>query len=197
MMRFFLVLFSCAALLPSARAGQSIDFFRVTCLPESGYFSVEHKPIDNANVFWGPYSKLEGQEKVLGDWRKNGFYEGSFTYTCRMTQGVYVATVSRAEFSERRCGAAPQVRLTLSSNNTPVISDAVFGADCWGNNSISSIEIVEGHEGWASTDMNLCFYKDGFLPFACSLSAQAYWKLDASHNVDQSKVDDYVKSLGR
>jgi len=140
-------------LLSQARADQPIDFFRVTCLPENGYFAIEHKPIDHANVFWGESATPDGQLKALDAWRKNGFYEGSFTNSCRMDQGIYMAKVSRAEFSERRCGAAPQIRITITLNNTPVVSDVVFGTDCWGNNSVSSIEIVEGHAGWASTKM--------------------------------------------
>jgi len=197
MTRVSLALLSCLAFLSSARAGQPVDFFRATCLPEGGYFSIEHKPVDNANVFWGKHSSAEGHLKALAVWKKNGFYEGSFVYSCHMAHGVYTARVSRAEFSEGQCGASPQSRLTVSLDNTTVISDVVFGTDCWGNHSISSVEIVEGHAGWASTDMTLCFYKEGISPQGCGLVSQAYWKLNETHKVDQSKVDNLVKDLGR
>lgn len=197
MARSLLLLLSCLALASSASAGQGIDFFRTTCLPQAGYFSIEHKPIDGANVFWGKYATPEGQSEALAAWKENGFHEGSFEFSCEMTQGVYTAKVSRSEFSERRCGAAPQIRLTLTLDDAPVLSDVVFGTDCWGNHSVSSVEIVEGHAGWASTDMTLCFYKKGFFPRGCDLVSQAYWSLGSTGSVDQRKVDAIVEALDR
>lgn len=63
--------------------------------------------------------------------------------SCKLNNLLYKVTGKRAPYSESRCGAEPPVSIYLSRNGVPIISDAVFGGNCFGGPSIAEIEITE------------------------------------------------------
>jgi hypothetical protein len=191
------VLFFQLFLWASAASAQPVEFFRVTCLPDRGYFSIDHKPVSNGQVFWGDYTDPEGQGKALSEWRKHGFYKGAFEYSCRMADGLYTAKVTRDAFSDGRCGAAPQIRLTLTLGEKTVISDVIIGHDCWGNISVSNLEIVEGHVGWGLSELNLCFYRYGDTPAGYRFLSEAYLNPDLSERLDQKVLEALLAEFDR
>lgn len=189
---FSAALFSCSG---SAIADWSMDFVRITCIPEARYFRFDYTPIS------GPAVLLEAQfddkkrsQRMLA-WMKQGYYEATnLQYECRLPESTYkISAVQPPQRDRGMCGAAPQITLSLLRDGTPVLDKIIFGNDCFGGPTVVSAEITDGLQGWNTRQMNLCLSPKSDMPRLCKFLSETYGAISKVIPITQEKVGEYVK----
>jgi len=142
------------------------DFLQITCIPESTYFEVQFKSIDEHDVYFGTFDP-KAQVKRLGIWKKQGLFEASnLRQECQLPESIYVVKSSEPQGSNSQCGAVTRVTLTLTRNGETWLDAVLFGAssepNCYNNPGVTSISIRDGKQGWGAPNVRICMSKKGW-----------------------------------
>lgn len=130
-------------------ADTSVEFLRITCIPEVNYFAVEYKVVAGD---WLSFVDKENRKRY-SLWRKHGYYDPrNLRYECKLPESTYLITSAQTPPSAGMCGASPNIILSLLRNDKIWLDNVIFGTDCFGRPSITQVEIQE--HGYRS--INLC-----------------------------------------
>ena len=179
----------------SAIAGWSIDFVRITCIPEARYFRFDYTPVSGSAALLE--TALDGKKRSqrMLAWKKHGYYEATnLQYECRWPESTYKISAVQAPARERgMCMAAPQIKLSLFRNGIPILDKVIFGNDCFGGPTVVSAEITDGLQGWDTRQMTICFSPKEDAPRICEFLSETYDAISKAVPINQIKVDEYVK----
>jgi hypothetical protein len=152
MKTLILIAFSTGLLIcsGSAIADWSMDFVRITCIPEARYFRIEYAPISGSAALLETQSDDKQRSQRMLAWKKHGYYEATnLQYECRLPESTYnISAVQTPESEHGMCMAAPQITLSLFRNGIPILDKVIFGNDCFGGPTVVSTEVTDGLEGW-------------------------------------------------
>jgi hypothetical protein len=157
-------------------ADYSVNFLRITCIPETRFFEVEYKAVPGDAVFIGAGFDEKETKKRLDAWEKRGYFDPrDFRCECKLPDSTYVVTSTQPPASERgTCSGAPNITLSLSRNGEKWLDNIIFGSNCPGGPSVTSISIRDGQQGWDARNVELCIASsDDSLGFCDFLSEGA------------------------
>ena len=148
LLSFLLILFAFAM----ACADTSVDFLRITCIPEVNYFEVEYKSVGGD---WLSFVDKENRKRY-SIWRKHGYYDPrNLRYECKLPESTYLITSAQPPPSARgMCGAAPSITLSLLCNDKIWLDNVIFGENCFHRPSVTKVEIQDQGNGYRN--INLC-----------------------------------------
>jgi hypothetical protein len=158
---------------------KSLDIALVTCDQSTGVFTLKYD-VDNDDLFSQPI----------------------FPKNCKLNNSKYKVTGERGPFSQSRCGAQPPIFIELSRNGTPIVTDAVFGDNCFLGPAISEVEITE-RKGKIHS-IKLCIFRElespmignpEFKPVCKYFSGSA--EIKKALPITQSKVNDFLHERKR
>ncbi|MGN7105077.1 hypothetical protein ACTHR6_25920 [Ralstonia holmesii] len=135
-------------------ADYTVDFVRISCIPDAQFLDVEYRGIHNPAI-----SALTEHGTVRPDvLARHGFFSPSkLSYECSLPDSKYTIIATQTGWSERgMCGAAPEIFLSLQRNGEPLLERVVFGSSCFGNPSVTRITIEDGKQGWYSREAEVC-----------------------------------------
>jgi hypothetical protein len=175
-----------------AWADYSVDFIRITCIPETRYFEVEYKSVPGDAVFIGAGFEKKAIQQRLKIWRKHGYYDPSaLLYECKLPDSTYLVTSIQPPGSERgMCGAEPRITLNFSRNGDTWLNNVTFGSDCFGGPTVTQIAIRDGQEGWDSRTADLCIASPN-VPEFCEFLMGIYDVFPLS----QDDIDRYIAAI--
>ncbi len=136
-----------------ASADQAMQMLRVSCIPEANYFDIDVKyyhelvDFDDTIVVDGNKvkpSKRKGHEsKMLA---KYGIYfPRNFSYECKLSTGtIKIIGKQPMPSPSGQCGASPTPNISIWQDNVPWIENVLLGENCFGNPTITRIEIANG-----------------------------------------------------
>ena len=107
--------------LALSHASNAQSIASVRCSAQDGIFAVKYLP-----------DSYQGQEHIP-----------NFPVTCVLPSGTYRVKVRRPPSSTHACGAQPPVSVWITRNNTRLVSDAVFGDNCFGGPSLLEFQTTE------------------------------------------------------
>jgi hypothetical protein len=181
----------CAFLLTSpAWADYSVDFLRITCVPEVRYFEVEYRALPDDAVFGGGGTSPD----PLRTWREHGYFDPRDLHSeCRLPESTYVVTATQSPASDRgQCGGAPSIRLSLQRNGQPWLDDVTFGADCFGGPSITGIAVRDVAAGYGNLNLHLCIAPTGGEADGCEFLSETYAHVRKVMPITQQDLADYA-----
>jgi hypothetical protein len=116
------------------------DFLRITCIPETRYFSVEYKQGDVDEDRDGlSRAEVTAQERA---WKRQGYHDpGALSYDCRLPESTYRLTSTH---SRSRSGELCDIALTLNWNDEVWLDGVHIGPTCGNDVSLDSFEIWDG-----------------------------------------------------
>jgi hypothetical protein len=131
------------------RADYMVDFIRIACVQEAGFFELEHRQIHN-NPAEAASTKA---------WARQGFYSPSgLTYECSLGEVKYKVFAKQDSWRERgMCAAAPEVILTVRRNDEVIADKVVLGRSCYGSPTITRISMSEEKRGYFGKEAEICF----------------------------------------
>lgn len=173
-----------------AIADWTMDFVRITCIPEARYFRLDYAPVYGPSVFRESESNDEERAKRLLPWKKAGYYEvANLNYECTMPEATYKLTVRQPPaHAEGTCGLEPVITLNLFRDDRPVLYNVTFGNDCFGGPSVVGAEIFDGYQGSRPSDMTLCVTPKYDAPQKCKSFSNTFGRIPI---VTEQKVDEY------
>lgn len=176
-----------------ALADWSMDFARITCIPEARYFRVDYIAISGPAVFLESQFNDEKQAKRLLAWKNAGYHEvRDFNYECSLPESVYKLTTHQPSASERgMCGGAPRITLNLLRNDRPILDKVTFGYDCFGGPTVTSAEITDGLQGWDTRQMTLCLLPKDSETQKCEFLSETYGAISEATPITQEKIEEY------
>jgi hypothetical protein len=128
-------------------------------------------------------------------WNKQGYYEATkLQYECKLPESTYNISAVQQPRESGRCGAAPQITLSLLRNGTPLLNKVIFGYDCFGGPTVQNVELSDGLHGWFTQQMTLCFAPNSDSPGFCELLSETYDPLSTAIPINQEWVSEYVKN---
>ena len=81
------------------KADYSVDFVRVSCIPETRFFDIEYRAIHNNAVDAPLDSKTVDKNTV---WAKHGFHNPSkLEYVCKVPTSIYTLTTTQGRCFSR------------------------------------------------------------------------------------------------
>lgn len=189
---WLLLAFGCTA----AWADYSVDFLRITCIPETRYFEIEYRAVPGDAVFIGAGFEEQDIRQRLDIWKKRGYYDPSkLRYECKLPDSTYLLTSTRPPASERgMCGGAPRITLNLSRNGEPWLDNVVFGADCFGGPTITRIAIRDGQDGWDTRNADVCISPSGDSDGHCEYLSETGAGITGVMPLTQKDVEQYVEA---
>jgi hypothetical protein len=135
-----------------ARADYMVDFIRIACVPEAGFFDIDHRLIHN-NAAESASSRV---------WARQGFYTPSdLTYECDLGPVKYKLSAHQNNWTGGMCGAAPEIFLTLFRDDRVIANKVVFGLSCLGHPTITRISMTEAKSGYHGRESQICYLKRG------------------------------------
>lgn len=135
-------------------ADYTVDFVRISCVPDAQFLDVEYRGIHNPAI-----AALTEHGTVRPDvLARHGFFSPSkLSYECSLPDSKYTIIATQTGWSERgMCGAAPEIFLSLQRNGEPLLERVVFGSSCFGNPLVTRITIEDGKQGWYSREAEVC-----------------------------------------
>lgn len=178
------LLFLCAG---AAHADWTMDFIRISCIPEARYIRFDYTPISGHDVeLETAHNDKKRRERMLV-WKKHGYHEPTrLQHECRLPGSTYTISASHPPARDTgNCGAAPRVTLSLLRNGRPVLNKVVFGADCHDGPTVVSAEISDGYQGSGERSMTLCLSPEYGAPQVCEFFINNF---PDDIPVDQKKV---------
>ncbi len=135
------------------RADYMVDFIRISCVQEAGFFEIEHRQIHNNPAEAAPTKA----------WSRQSFYSPSdLTYECNLGKVRYRVLAQQDSWRERgMCAAAPEVILTVLRNEEVIVDKVVLGRSCYGNPTITRISLTEEKRGYFDREGEICFRAKG------------------------------------
>lgn len=146
-MQLLIVLCITLLIIPISASAQDtendlVDIAKVFCNQEIGLFTLKY--IQNNDDF-------TSQPKL--------------PKACQLDNTKYKISGHRGSFSETgACGSEPPVSITLTRNGKKIVSDTVFGGNCFGGPSVAGIEIKEKKGKIIS--IKLCIFKEHESPIS-------------------------------
>lgn len=136
-----------------ARADYMVDFIRIGCVQEAGFFEIEHRQIHN----------YPAEAASTKSWSRQGFYSPSdLKYKCNLGKVKYRVLAKQGSWRERgKCAAAPEVFLTVWRNDEVIADQVVLGRSCYGNPTITRISLTEDKPGYFDREAEICFLMNG------------------------------------
>lgn len=183
----FAVLSLCSSL---AHADTMYQFVRVACVPEAGLLDVESRPLHDS------VAGQTGDQARFDALRKLGYYRARGLETsCTLGNVTYLIKASQDDFSERHCGASPDVYLTVTRDGTPFLTGVLFGETCEGEASVQSFTVNEGPNAWRPPQAQVCY-----LPGKYSQELSCQWLFGLGDfrkrlPIDQSAVARFGEKL--
>jgi hypothetical protein len=183
----------------TCRADWTMDFIRITCIPEARYLHVEYKPVNGPAVLMETQFDKDKKKQRLSAWRKHGYYDPSkVEYECRMTNSTYRITSVQPPGRDRgECGVSQSITLSLFRNNKPILDKIIFGDNCFQGPTVHSFEITDGLAGWQSRDMTLCISPKPGERDICQFLSETYDQISKAIPINQGKINKYVEQKDR
>lgn len=178
----------------TASADWSMDFVRITCIPEARYFRFDFTPVSGSAVLLeAQFDEIKRKQKLQA-WEKQGYYEATnLNYECSLPESTYKITATQPPARERgMCGGTPQITLSLIRNGTPILDKVIFGDDCFGGPTVLGAEITDGLQGWDTRQMTLCLSPGDNSPKKCEFLSETSSAISKAIPINQEKVDKYV-----
>jgi hypothetical protein len=155
----------------------TMDFVRITCIPEARYLQVEYKPVVGPIVLMETAFDKNKKKQRLSAWQKHGYYDPSekITYECRMPESTYKISAMQPPAQDRgECGVSQSITLSLSRNGKPMLDKIILGDNCAQGPTVDSFEINDGFEGWETRQMTLCISPKLNTKKFCELLPETY-----------------------
>lgn len=170
-------------------AGWTMDFVRITCIPEACFLRVEYAPIDGSVVEMGVEPGNKQWKQRLAVWKRHGYFDPlkKIQYKCRMPDSVYtISAVQPPPRTRGECGVSQSITLSLLRNGKPVLDRIILGGNCWREATVDQFEITDGVEGKESPTMRLLISSQ-------SGSKEVSESLRDAHGIDQERVEEYLR----
>lgn len=170
-------------------AGWTIDFVRITCIPEARFLRVEYAPIEGSVVEMGVKPEKKQWKQRLTIWKKHGYFDPlkKIQYQCRMPESTYtISAVQPPPRTHGECGISQSITLSLLRNGKAVLDKIIFGSNCWQGATVDEFEISDGIEGLENPRMDL-------LISSKSGSKKVFESLWDAYGIDQERVEEYLK----
>jgi len=128
-------------------------FFRIACIPEARYFSVEYTYVDTEDDREG-ISQAEIKAEELA-WQRHGYYDpAALNYECRLPESAYRLTSTHVQSGT---GEVCNIAVTLKWNDEVWLDDVQLGPTCGDAVSLDSFEIWDGRRAERKPgSMTLC-----------------------------------------
>lgn len=136
--------------------GRSVDFVRITCIPQLRYLEIETltDPVLKTAI-----TKNLSVEEAKKRMEKYGlFLPNNLKYTCKLPETTYELTVTQSSSSESgMCSSPPASSFSLLANGKGWFRDVSLNEDCANRPSVTSLIISDGKQYWNSRrEMILC-----------------------------------------
>ena len=158
--------------------------------------SEENKLVDIASVTCDRIDSRFTLRYIQGN--DDFFSEPILPKNCRLNHSVYKIIGKRGPFGHSHCGAEPPVSITVIRNGKTIITDPVFGGNCFGGPSIAEVEITEKKDTIVS--IKLCIYKEYESPINSSNEFTSICKYFRSKveirkalPITQGKLNDFIR----
>jgi hypothetical protein len=189
-----LVLVVALLLSTAVRADWSLEFVRITCIPEARYFYFEYKPIDGSAALTDAQVSDEKQRERMRTWQKHGYFDPrDLDFECRLPESRYRLRTSQPPGHEGRCGAAPTITLNLLRNGSSYVKDVTLGDDCYGGPSVLSVEIADKLDGWGTREMTICVKAGQAEAAKCTFLSETYGDITKVVPITPAVVERYAK----
>lgn len=170
-------------------AGWTVDFVRITCIPEARFLRVEYAPVDGSVVEMGVEPGNKQWKQRLAVWKKHGYFDPlkKIRYKCRMPDSTYrIYAVQPPPKTRGECGVSQSITLSLLRNGKPVLNRIIFGSNCWRGATVDEFEITDGVEGKESAIIHLLISSQ-------SGSKKVFESLRDAYGIDQERVEEYLE----
>lgn len=138
---------------PPAAADYQVDFLRITCVPEAGFFEIEHHSVHNNPA-------AEAPEEA---WARQGLYAPSGKEReCKLKGVTYKVVAEQAgPRAAGMCAAAPDMIVSVLRNDVVMLDKVVFGFSCFGNPTITRVSRTEAKKGYFGAEAEVCLLEGG------------------------------------
>jgi hypothetical protein len=140
-------------LFHAAKADTTKDFVRLACVPEAGLLDVEYRNLHDS-VAGDPKGPAE-RNAILA---RQGFHDPhGLKFSCELGGVTYFISAEQDPTTERMCGGAPEVFLTVTRGGKKFFTDVVFGESCNGLPSVMRFSVGDGPKSWRGRETQVCY----------------------------------------
>lgn len=168
-----------------SRADTSPDFVRIACVPEAGLLDVEYRSLHDS-VSGDP----KGAHQRSALLAQAGFHDPHhLKFSCVLGGVTYAIIADQDPTSERMCGGAPEVFLTVTRDGEKFVSNVIFGESCHQLPSVMRITVGDGPQSWRGRETQVC-YATGkkFAPVFCEWTFGTKAEFDKRFPLDETRV---------
>jgi hypothetical protein len=179
----------------AARADWSLDFVRVTCIPEARYFYFEYKAVSGPAALTDTQFDDKKRLERMRTWQRHGYFDPhNLVRECRLPDSTYRLLTSQPPARERgMCGGAPPITLNLLRNGSAFLKDVILGENCFGGPSVVSVEITDGLDGWNTRQMTVCVSPASGEAPKCTFLSETYNDITKAIPITSESVERYAK----
>ncbi len=175
-------------------ADWTMDFVRITCIPEARYLHVKYTPVDGSAVDVGvDFHNKKKRKQRLAIWNKHGYFDPSMKiqYKCRMPESTYtISAIQPPPRSRGECGVSQSITLSLLRNGKPLLNKILLGHNCWRGPVVDEFEIMDGIEGGENRRMALCISSQADSRTVCE-------QLPETYGIDHEGLEKYLEKYKR
>ena len=189
-MRFSILFAAAVVTMLSARpasADYMVDFIRISCVPEAGFFEIEHRSVHNNPA----------KAASTDAWARQGFHSPSgLVYECDLRGTKYKVMAEQEGWRERgMCAAAPEVFVSVLRNEVKILDKVVLGFSCFGSPTITRMSRTEKKQGYFGAEAQVCFLENGQddTKPTCEWFFEGLNGLDAAFPLRQESLRDQFK----
>lgn len=189
----FMVAVALSLVCRMSHADWTMDFVRITCIPEARYLHVKYTPIDGSAVYVGVEFDKKKRKQRLAIWNKHGYFEPSkrIQYKCRMPESTYtISAIQPPPRAQGECGVSQSITLSLLRNGKPMLNKIILGNNCWRGPVVDEFEIMDGIETSENRQMVLCISSQVDSKTVCE-------HLPETYRIDYESLEKYLKKGNR
>jgi len=137
----------------SVRSESEFDIVRYSCLNNANYLNISHEQL----ILFSTAKNFENIDYPY--WKNAGFHSPKgLNKTCKFEKSEYQLTTSQSNGNgSGMCSAQPEVTLNLLRNGIPIINNVKFGYSCYGNNTVTSIVVLEKSKDYDPEFLKVCY----------------------------------------
>lgn len=149
----------------SQKNGRSVDFVRITCIPQLRYFEVE--------AVSDPYLKRATEKNGVVTLEKHGLYSPSnLKYTCVLPESVYeLTTTSVSSTDNKTSGTSTTTTFSLRVNEKDWFRNVLLSSNYFDKPSVASVIVSDGKQGWTGKrELLVCLKETELTESKCHFS---------------------------
>ena len=181
-----------SAVVPLAHADSTVDYVRIACMTDIHLLDIEYR-----TIHYSSSTPLYGEATASGKdaWSNNGFFApNNLERQCVFPWSKFrIVTTQKEASASGRCGASPEIKLSLYLDDKALVKNAIFGDSCSENHSITRISVRDGMNNGKPHEVEICFKNGQNNISRCELFFQDIEQSWAIFPFDQKIIDSRIK----